>query len=58
MKTLIITTSYCHFDPDEAERHGGTTCLHAEVPAFAETFRAGRLGVTARRRGNLDFTGQ
>jgi hypothetical protein len=30
------------------EPHGQSPCLHAEVPAFAEMFRA---GVSARRRG-------
>jgi len=32
------------------EPHGQSPCLHAEVPTFAETFRA---GVSARRRGPL-----
>ena len=32
------------------EPHGQSPCLHAEVLAFAETFRA---GVPARRRGLL-----
>jgi hypothetical protein len=30
--------------------HGQSPCLHAEVPAFVETFRT---GVSARRRGLL-----
>jgi hypothetical protein len=39
-------------DPTKAYAliHGQSPCLRAEVPAFAETFRA---GVSARRRGLL-----
>src|SRR4030043_1998166 len=46
--TILETMN--HSDIVYAFIHGLSPCLHAEVPVFVETFRA---GVSARRRGLL-----